>query len=716
MAVQQVRTTTNFDTNKDTRKTIPYNQTAIVPGTGNRKAYPYMISSLLTKSKSDWQKGCWPNQGFIEDDYSDVDLSNFNDVVKNFIAIPKLTSGSVTSPFYLFSGYSNVLNNTYQYNNMTNAKDSSSAYRQYGTPWGTPNNNIFNQLIANNDNTYVVKIDNTPYTFDDSTTITSKVVVNNLFGAQTNTAVSIKVADFLDKNAEYLIIKKNNIHFYAGTATQRSISYLQPVQIFEFDGYYVAEVDGSGNYTNRLIEQDGKMYVTFNPYSLLCYYIQGLDSYSYCSYYYQNLTAIDGFFKPDDIIYGYQRSGSVYGYCIIKKDALIRFMNYVGIPWTFDATKAASGSIDNFDDGYNPNQQYIDPYNPPGQPDNESGGGDGLGDNTQDNFEIPTPTINPASAAVNQYVLNSNQVYNFMEELFNGTFWTNSDLLNKNPKESVVSLTAWPINLLNWDLRHVGTSTPIQCGNVTMQYASGQPIQNGYNKVVDIGEYEIKPYFGSFMDYLTKIEIFLPFIGWRNLSTQNVMGRTIKIKYVLNFEDGGIVVYITSTDGTIERLEQVEQAKLAFDLPIFTSNINEKEKDKLQLLMTAAVSAVTAGVGAFGSGAGGVAAAAGTAAGKEVVSGASKIAAWQDHINGGSVVASNATWYLPNKCILKFTRPRKSEPSGYGRVNGYPANYTAKLGDVTGYTEVDNPVINGIECTEIERQKIKTLLQGGIYL
>ena len=539
--------------------------------------------------------------------------------------------------------------------------------------------------------------------------------------------LSLTEYDYSNIDAEYYYIKSTNLYNRSGSGDRSEIKYLdisyQPYLLFKFDSYTMLNTDG----TNSTFDADGYLFV--NLYSIISrhYNESNTPAYNTVGNRYGYSNQWNFFKKEDDIVHlyytTYYNTDEINYYNhnsetsqivpLIKKDKIIDYLNFIGIPWTFDKQKAISANIEDFEDGYNPNPELPGKE---GQPTNEAGGGDGTGDNTQDNFELPTPTINPATAAVNQYILNSNQVYSFMEELFNGTFWTNSDLLNKNPKESVVSLTAWPINLLNWDLNNVGIPEAIVCGNVTMDYAQGQPIQHGYNKIVDIGEYEIKPYFGSFMDYLTKIELFLPFIGWRDLNTQNVMGRTIKVKYVLNFEDGGVVVYITSSDGTIERLEQVEQAKLAFDLPIFTSNINEKEKEKLQLLLTAAVSAATAGFGALGSGVGHVAATTAATAAKEVTSGASKLSTFQNHVNGGSVVASNATWYLPNKCILKFTRPYKSEASGYGRVNGYPANYTAKLGDVAGYTEVDNPILNDIECTEIERQKIKTLLQGGIYL
>lgn len=657
----------------------------------------------------------------LKDYMADKNLSNLTELQKNnYIEISDSTVVNWVDRNLNFTGYTqtNLPNNI---TNVTQTSFGNNAMNIFYSPSSNASGNKENFAIGlriKPFDTTAASVNVKQYLFNESNLLNTPVATY-LHSSQRGTSTDPekfyyntfdKVKDAIASN-EFIYVESYNYFGWNGTVASTSPGdYVNKCSLFFNCNVDVPQV-ANGSYNNEKVTLQNAI-IANNVIEWLRF---GGSFYGDLF----NPGLLKGIVKPEEFV-GWRASND-YG-AIIKKEALIRYFNILGIPFLIKEGDEAITIEDFTPDystwgGYDPNYEYEDPDGPPkGQPDNEAGGGDGTGDNTEDQFELPTPTINPASAAVNQYVLNSNQVYNFMEELYNGTFWTNIDLLSKNPKESVVSLTAWPINLLNWDLNHVGLSQPIQCGNVTMTYASGQPIQNGYNKVLDIGEYEIKPYFGSFMDYLTKIELFMPFIGWRQLSTQNVMGRTIKIKYVLNFEDGGIVVYITSTDGKIERLEQVEQAKLAFDLPVFTSNMNEKEKDKLQLLMTAAITAVTAGVGAFGSGAGGVASAAGTAAGKEVVSGASKIAAWQDHINGGSVVASNASWYLPNKCILKFTRPRKSEASGYVKVHGYPANYTAKLGDVTGYTEVDNPVINGIECTDIERQKIKTLLQGGIYL
>lgn len=58
----------------------------------------------------------------------------------------------------------------------------------------------------------------------------------------------------------------------------------------------------------------------------------------------------------------------------------------------------------------------------------------------------------------------------------------------------------------------------------------------------------------------------------------------------------------------------------------------------------------------------------------------------------------------------------QSVPSQYGSHVGYPSNIYENLGRLRGYTEVGAVHLEGINCTEHEREEIMSLLQGGVIL
>ena len=65
---------------------------------------------------------------------------------------------------------------------------------------------------------------------------------------------------------------------------------------------------------------------------------------------------------------------------------------------------------------------------------------------------------------------------------------------------------------------------------------------------------------------------------------------------------------------------------------------------------------------------------------------------------------------------LKITRTLSAEDSNFTHVYGRPLCKYKKLSAVTGYTKCDNVNANGLSCSENEKQRIKQLLETGIYI
>ena len=57
-----------------------------------------------------------------------------------------------------------------------------------------------------------------------------------------------------------------------------------------------------------------------------------------------------------------------------------------------------------------------------------------------------------------------------------------------------------------------------------------------------------------------------------------------------------------------------------------------------------------------------------------------------------------------------------SQASGSNKLKGYPCNITKRLGDLSGFTMVDDIQLNNVPCTDAEREELESILKGGVIL
>lgn len=395
----------------------------------------------------------------------------------------------------------------------------------------------------------------------------------------------------------------------------------------------------------------------------------------------------------------------------IKRDALIKYLNYCGQPWTFDLNEAKTMAVEDFSTGYDPNPNI--PLQP-GQSNNTSSDWTGAGDNNEDSFTQTVPHFSPFGSVVNQYAMSGLQVQQFIRELFQGSWITNPDLFNNDPKEGLVSCRYYPFNVRFHDSSGIGSDENIVVGAVEMEYSSGARILPSYNQILDLGEFKVDEYFGGFLDYqLTTIDIYLPYVGWQQMPANALMGRTLKIKYIVDIISGDCSCLLTTTDGKVERFENIFSGHMGIDIPILTSNHNENTKQAASSVLSA-ITAVGGAVATYATGGIGGLAAAGISA-AAITNSATDIATMQNHANMGTPISSSSALWMPQDIIFRITRPRKSEATEFKNRHGYRANFSTPLSEVSGYCQVDSPRLD-IIATDREKEELKTLLQGGIYL
>lgn len=350
-----------------------------------------------------------------------------------------------------------------------------------------------------------------------------------------------------------------------------------------------------------------------------------------------------------------------------------------------------------------------DPYDPDGE--TEPGGGDGEFDDPEEPVPIPDPPS--ISVADTGFVTLFNPSLSELKSLAN-YMW--SDLFSvdsfkkifADPMQAVLGLSIVPVNVPSAGSREVVVGN-ISTG-VSMTVAAKQFVS------VDCGSITVKKHWGAYLDYdpYTKSYIYLPFIGMHPVSTDDIMGRTIHVKYNVDILSGACTAFIES--GGVVLYQFIGQ--LSSCIPITGDNFSSVINGVLGI--AGSVGAMVA-TGGFSAPASVAEAGLGTAytAGHFIGAGASvgqDIMNMKPSIEKSGAMSGTGGIMGVQKPYLIMMRPNAAIPGGQNQFLGYPAHITAKLGSLSGFTQVEIIHLENIPCTEKEQEEILHYLAGGVIL
>lgn len=399
------------------------------------------------------------------------------------------------------------------------------------------------------------------------------------------------------------------------------------------------------------------------------------------------------------IIESWNNRTSGFSGFIVNLKKFKSFVKLFGIPFTFDPA-AKYTNIDDLPD-----------YVPPGQPTNPTDGGGGDGDNESDDMELPDVQVSPTNTFSRLSCCTISELNELSNFLFTSTFYDNIKLLTNNPLESLCTVMYYPFDVLNHST--CGVAHNLTLTNVSTP-ATVYDLDVSYNMYLDMGHIDVNPYYGSYLDYSpnTEIELYLPYRGFVNLPTNDIIGRQLSVKYMIDFYSGNATILVFADT----KLVHVSNAQVGINIPISQSNANSRAIS----LTTAAVGAVGAiAGGAIGGAAGGLAGAAigaGQAAGANAIPTANRIFnAAQNHVDKGGSFGGVGWLYAPQVCSLIFNRPILAEPTAYKTMNGYSTSFSGLVSSYSGFLQADS--ISGTTgATDEENNMIFNLLRNGIYV
>lgn len=322
-------------------------------------------------------------------------------------------------------------------------------------------------------------------------------------------------------------------------------------------------------------------------------------------------------------------------------------------------------------------------------------GGGGLFDHSSDPIDF-TPL--PVDFATNTrlfrlYLPTEQQLKDFADFLYSNAFDISTlKKLFADPMDYILGLAVFPLTI---------SGTTIGAHNI---YIGN--IDTGVNAVYcnkqfidfDCGSLLVKPFWDAYLDYApyTKISIFLPFIGFKELDTDDIIGKTLQIRYMIDIITGACMAQIKVGDSV--RYSFVGQCSA--NVPLSGTDWTQSIQGAISIAGQVGGMATTGAVSASGI--------------SSIASTAVNMIKPNVQRSGGF---SGSGAFMGYKTpYLVITRPVQALPENQANIKGYPSYRYVNLGRCEEFTAIDSWIPEGFNCSQNELQEIDRLLKEGVYL
>lgn len=355
-----------------------------------------------------------------------------------------------------------------------------------------------------------------------------------------------------------------------------------------------------------------------------------------------------------------------------------------------------------------------DPYADAGN--SSTGGGGGTFDGSSDPVAVPSlPSVGATNTGfISLFVPTQAQLKQVADYLWSGLFDLSTYLkIFENPMDCILGLSVVPVNV------PTSGSAQITVGNIELSGIS-LPLASQQYVEVDCGSIPFTDkFFGSYLDQdpYTKMALFVPYSGVHSVKADDIMGKTVNLKYHIDILTGSLVAFLTCGNSVLYEFN----GACASNIPVNSINYASTIENAIRIAVNIGTTVATAGAAAPMTGA--------TAATREAArtfgtavnmagSTAEGILSLKPNIDrAGSL--GGTTGLMGNQTpYFIITRPRLCKPANQNTFKGYPSFIQVTIGDLIGegYTEFDTVILAGLYLTDSEKEELNQILESGVYL
>lgn len=373
-------------------------------------------------------------------------------------------------------------------------------------------------------------------------------------------------------------------------------------------------------------------------------------------------------------------------------------------------TTSLTESLENFDPEPKPIDS-TDPFEPGGDSSGNNPGGTGNFDGTGDDIDIPTPPTLSASDTGFITLFNPSlaQLKSLASYMWTGLFDINTfRKIFADPMDCILGLSIVPVAVPN------GASKEVTVGNIgtgiTMTTAASQYVQ------VDCGSINVNEYWGAYLDYdpYTKAEIYLPYIGTHPIATDDIMGKTVSVKYNVDILSGACTAFVKCGGSVLYEFIGQCSSSIPISANDWTNVINGVINIAGSIGTMVATGGLSAPIQAGAAEAGAISAKAVVSGGQQIASTA--INSMKPTVEKSGAMGGTGGMLAVQTPYLILTRPRQALPRSQNSFTGYPAFKTCYLNELSGYTEVEKIHLENVPGTDDEIVEIANLLARGVIL
>lgn len=381
------------------------------------------------------------------------------------------------------------------------------------------------------------------------------------------------------------------------------------------------------------------------------------------------------------------------------------------------------------DNGYTENDKPI--YTPDGDDDKDSGGDDIRG------FDFTNTIIGGSNNFITQYALTQSGLTGIGKSLWaklsDNEFWETVGTVTKNdasinPADMMKYFTSLRFFPFDLSIAPNVLSTGIYMGRAVSALTPpvGTPFPRRLLRniiTIDGGNVTVPRMYNDFRDYepCCNVQVTVPYCGSVTIPASEVMGKTLYLKYNVDLQTGSLIAVIEVSSDTYYVIATLA-GTCGASIPITANNNIEF----LQRIATVGQAIFSGGASGANTGAevgnylGGEVGAVTTAIGAvtgSITSGVGALAGLPPVTVHKQGYASGFSLYGGvNRAYITIIRQKYEIPDNYGHTVGHATSFMAKLGTLRGLTVCSGVDTTGIPCNESEREEIKSLLEGGIYV
>ena len=314
-------------------------------------------------------------------------------------------------------------------------------------------------------------------------------------------------------------------------------------------------------------------------------------------------------------------------------------------------------------------------------------GDDGYKDDTDKGEEdITDGASNSVGVLTTTYAMTIERLNQLGGFLWGANIFDEFSLVNSNPIENIISCKNIPISLS-------GTDDIIHLGNVDTG-TNGAKVASNFS-TLNVGQIALPTKYNSFLDFApyTKVTIYLPYIGFKEIDATIAIGKTLKVAYVADVITGGCIAQIFINGVRFYEFS----GEMGVDIPITASNRAQVEASYISNAVGMGASLASGNI---------------TGAVDSVLASATAKYNYSstDTPNANCVASVNRT------CYVIIERPTYQELSQFNHTKGKMCNLSKTIGSLKGFTICDaNIDLKGITATEQEKQEISSILSSGFF-